>query len=733
MHAATGGFPLYVVEAARAPVGRETGPRPGTGSARAAAAGSAQTSAAGAGDRRPGRRVRPRLHARPAHRGQRPGRRGRRRGPSTSCGAADPARAPGRRLRLLPRPAPRRRLRRRSARRGAGCCTGGRPGRWSCCTPTTPDAVRGAARRAVRPRRPARAGPGLLPRGPPTWRRRVFAHAEAIRLHHTALAIVRAQPRRAATATGASWTSCRRWRRRSTPGTATPRPSCRRSWSGPSTLAETLGRTDSLVDALVGLWSSRFVQGDTAPAHAIAARALALAERRAPSSAAQAHFAFAGSALILGRPAEASAALRPGRGARARASLGRVGTRPDVHAPGLGGARALAPGRRRRGAAASAARGHRAVPVARPPVQPRGGAGLRRASPTSCAATGRAGGTRSPSCASCATRYGFGYYREWGLMLDGWCRGGEQGVDLARRGSRTWSPTAALARMPYWLVAAGRPARPAGEPRRGPRDAGRRRRDARAAGRPCGGCPRSCGCAPRTTGAALRPVPAARGGRLAAEPGQPGAAAALRARPRRARRSPGAETFAPPLRGPPTERCANAASLVSGRPIAPHAGDPDDHDPAVAPLDELAAALRGELITPADPRYDEARAVYNGMIDKRPGGDRPLPRRRRRAGLRPVRPRVRRRPSPSAAAATTPAGSASGTTRWSSTCRACAAPPSTRERRTVRVDGGCTLGRRRPRHRRVRHGRPRRASSPPPASAGSPSAAGSATCPGASA
>jgi FAD/FMN-containing dehydrogenase len=38
----------------------------------------------------------------------------------------------------------------------------------------------------------------------------------------------------------------------------------------------------------------------------------------------------------------------------------------------------------------------------------------------------------------------------------------------------------------------------------------------------------------------------------------------------------------------------------------------------VAPFDELTAALRGDLITPDDPRYDEARAVYNGMIDKRP-------------------------------------------------------------------------------------------------------------------
>src|SRR4249920_3594070 len=36
------------------------------------------------------------------------------------------------------------------------------------------------------------------------------------------------------------------------------------------------------------------------------------------------------------------------------------------------------------------------------------------------------------------------------------------------------------------------------------------------------------------------------------------------------------------------------------------------------PYRELAAAVRGDLIVPGDPGYDEARAVYNGMIDKRP-------------------------------------------------------------------------------------------------------------------
>jgi len=32
----------------------------------------------------------------------------------------------------------------------------------------------------------------------------------------------------------------------------------------------------------------------------------------------------------------------------------------------------------------------------------------------------------------------------------------------------------------------------------------------------------------------------------------------------------------------------------------------------------VVAALRGTVIQPDDPGYDEARALYNGMIDKRP-------------------------------------------------------------------------------------------------------------------
>src|SRR5918912_559997 len=35
-------------------------------------------------------------------------------------------------------------------------------------------------------------------------------------------------------------------------------------------------------------------------------------------------------------------------------------------------------------------------------------------------------------------------------------------------------------------------------------------------------------------------------------------------------------------------------------------------------IQALAATVRGPVVQPDDPAYDEARALYNGMIDKRP-------------------------------------------------------------------------------------------------------------------
>ncbi len=48
-------------------------------------------------------------------------------------------------------------------------------------------------------------------------------------------------------------------------------------------------------------------------------------------------------------------------------------------------------------------------------------------------------------------RYGFAYYREWGLILDGWSRTDGSGIDLARRGIDNLRSAGSFARMPYWL------------------------------------------------------------------------------------------------------------------------------------------------------------------------------------------------------------------------------------------------------------------------------------------
>ena len=46
--------------------------------------------------------------------------------------------------------------------------------------------------------------------------------------------------------------------------------------------------------------------------------------------------------------------------------------------------------------------------------------------------------------------------------------------------------------------------------------------------------------------------------------------------------------------------------------------DPTTTTAGGLPLDELRPLLRGDLLTPEDPGYDEARAVYNAMVDRRP-------------------------------------------------------------------------------------------------------------------
>lgn len=275
-----------------------------------------------------------------------------------------------------------------------------------------------------------------------------FAHAEAIRLHKEALNVVDTLP------AGAS-----RDRQELDVLEALAAPlNARDGYSSRElqatlersiVLAESLGRQNSVLTALVGLWTSQFVHGDLDAGHATVTRALRLAEPDSELSG-PAHFAFGGSAVSRGLPAlalrhfELAAALT-----RGQPSLS-VGSRPDVHglawaahAQWLLGRDDLAKTRSRE-----------AIELARTIEHP-----------YSLAVALAYGAVTYQLCGDCdmlrdtvaelrqlCDRYGFAYYREWGLVIDGWCRGSDPGLGLIAQGIGNLKADGSFARMPYWLA-----------------------------------------------------------------------------------------------------------------------------------------------------------------------------------------------------------------------------------------------------------------------------------------
>ncbi|HEX5120190.1 MAG TPA: AAA family ATPase [Pseudonocardiaceae bacterium] len=274
-----------------------------------------------------------------------------------------------------------------------------------------------------------------------------FAHGEAIRLHRAALAIIATQP-----------DGTRRQRQELTvlEAMAAPlnarhgyaSPELRRTLERSIDLATALGRTDSILAGLVGLWASQFVQGAVADAHRTAARALAMAVPDSELSG-SAHFAFGGAALSLGRPAEGLRHFDLAARQTAGASSWTVGTRPDVHC-------------RAWSAHAHWLLGHddlaltcsqEALELARTIGHPYnlavalGYAAIThqlREDPAAVRET-------AAELRSLCERHAFAYYREWALILAGWSRSDGSGIALAREGIDRLKAQGAFARMPYWL------------------------------------------------------------------------------------------------------------------------------------------------------------------------------------------------------------------------------------------------------------------------------------------
>jgi DNA-binding SARP family transcriptional activator len=276
---------------------------------------------------------------------------------------------------------------------------------------------------------------------------RVFAHAEAIRLHKQALAVVRGMPagvdrdgRELAILEAIAAPLNARYGYAS----AELEQTLERSIS----LAQSLGRKEALLTGLVALNTAQFVQGRTADSNRTAARALALAEPGSQLSG-HAHFGVGGSALSMGRPAEAVEHLDLVAQQAAGAMWLTVGTRPDVHSTAwkahahwLLGHDDVALADCREAIAAGRAIGH---PYSMAVVLAYAGITYQI-----CGRLPDLADTVSELRDLC-DRHDFAYYREWGLVLDGWSLGGESGIGLVRQGIGNLRAAGALARMPYWL------------------------------------------------------------------------------------------------------------------------------------------------------------------------------------------------------------------------------------------------------------------------------------------
>ena len=130
----------------------------------------------------------------------------------------------------------------------------------------------------------------------------------------------------------------------------------------------------------------------------------------------------------------------------------------------------------------------------------------------------------------------------------------------------------------------------------------------------------------------------------------------------------------------------------------------------------LRDRMAGQVVTPDDAGYDEARAIYNGMIDRRPAV---IARCRSVDDVRAALEYGRRSGLAIAVRGGGHNGPGFGTVEGGlvidlSEMNAVDVDPAAR---TVRVQGGATWGAGRRRDARARAGRCRPGSSPPPASA----------------
>jgi DNA-binding SARP family transcriptional activator len=275
----------------------------------------------------------------------------------------------------------------------------------------------------------------------------MFAHADAIRLHREALSIVANLPA-GADRDGRELAVLEAMAAPLNARYGYASPDLQRAVERSVELAESLGRKGSTLTGLASLWGVQFVQGRNADGYQTATRVLALADRGSDPSG-PAHFTYGGAALSLGMPAEGLRHLELASREPGGTVALSIGTRTDVHSTAWSAHAHWLLGHD--DAARAACRD--AIKLARSIDHPYSLAvalsygGITFQMLQDLPRLRDTVGELRELC----DRYGFAYYREWALVLDGWSRTDGSGIDLARQGIGNLRSEGAFARMPYWL------------------------------------------------------------------------------------------------------------------------------------------------------------------------------------------------------------------------------------------------------------------------------------------
>jgi DNA-binding SARP family transcriptional activator/tetratricopeptide (TPR) repeat protein len=214
-------------------------------------------------------------------------------------------------------------------------------------------------------------------------------------------------------------------------------------------LAERLGDTRLLMISLVGLFGTRFVQGHVAESYEIAQRSLELSHLH-PDVTGQAHFAVGGSATSLGLHEQSLRHFELAHELCYGEVPSVVGTRVEVHARAWSAHALWLLGRDEDALHWCEWAIARAEEVDHPYSL---AVALAYAAIThqllgDVEHTLDYAGRVQEICG----RYEIAYYGDWGLILAGWSAGGTDGAALIRRGLGNLRDQGALARHPYYLA-----------------------------------------------------------------------------------------------------------------------------------------------------------------------------------------------------------------------------------------------------------------------------------------